>query len=38
MQSLQQSWEQPPIFFISSAITKAGRKEILEHIEKLKTH
>ncbi|HEV8286251.1 MAG TPA: ribosome biogenesis GTP-binding protein YihA/YsxC [Chitinophagaceae bacterium] len=38
MQSLQQSWEQPPIFFISSAITKAGRREILEYIEKLKTH
>jgi len=35
MQTLQQGWEQPPPFFISSALTKIGRKEILEWINEI---
>ena len=32
MQALQKDWEEPPPFFISSAFTKEGRKEILNYI------
>ena len=32
MQELEQWWEQPPNFFISSAITRRGRDEILDNI------
>jgi GTP-binding protein len=32
MQSLEEKWEQPPIFFISSAVTARGRDEILNYI------
>ncbi len=35
MQTLQQSWEKPPVFFLSSAITKKGRNEILNYISRL---
>ena len=35
LKALQQNWEQPPIFFISSAITKEGKQEILEYISHL---
>jgi GTP-binding protein len=35
MQALQQYWELPPNFFISSAITKEGRNEILNYINQL---
>ena len=33
MQELEQWWEQPPNFFISSAVTRQGREEILDHID-----
>ena len=32
MQKLQQTWEEPPPFFVSSILTKDGRREILNHI------
>ena len=32
MQTLQQTWKEPPPFFISSAYTKEGRNEILNSI------
>jgi len=32
MQELERSWEEPPMFFISSAITKEGRNEIMGYI------
>jgi len=32
MQSLEKRWEEPPPFFITSAFTKEGRKEILNYI------
>ena len=35
MKALQQSWEKPPVFFVSSAITKAGKNEILNYIGQL---
>ena len=37
MQALQESWENPPIFFISSAFTKQGHEGILNYINDLKT-
>jgi GTP-binding protein len=37
MQALQESWDEPPVFFISSAITREGRNEILNFINQLKT-
>jgi GTP-binding protein len=35
MESLQQTWHQPPMFFMSSAVTRSGRTEILEFINEL---
>src|ERR1051326_1333810 len=35
MQALRQNWEKPPVFFISSAITKDGKNEILNYISQL---
>ena len=35
MQTLQQSWEEPPVFFISSALTREGQNEILNYINEL---
>ena len=35
MQALQQSWEAPPVFFISSAHTREGQNEILNYINEL---
>jgi GTP-binding protein len=35
MQALQRSWDEPPVFFVSSALTKQGRDEILNHINEL---
>jgi len=32
MQELEQWWEQPPIFFMSSAATRRGRDEILDYL------
>jgi len=32
MQTLQQTWTEPPPFFVSSALTKEGREEILNCI------
>ena len=32
MQQLEQWWEQPPIFFMSSAATRRGRDEILDYL------
>jgi GTP-binding protein len=32
MQALEQTWTEPPLFFISSALTKEGRTEILNCI------
>ena len=32
MEALEQSWTAPPPFFISSALTKEGRNEILNYI------
>jgi GTP-binding protein len=37
MQALQEYWDEPPVFFISSAITREGRNEILNFINQLKT-
>ncbi|HET9825818.1 MAG TPA: ribosome biogenesis GTP-binding protein YihA/YsxC [Chitinophagaceae bacterium] len=38
MQALEQSWEQPPNFFLTSAITKEGRKEMLDYIWQFLNH
>lgn len=35
LEILQQHWEEPPVFFISSAITKEGKKEVLEYVSQL---
>jgi GTP-binding protein len=35
MKSLQMKWEKPPVFFVSSVITKEGKKEILAYIDQL---
>jgi len=35
MQALQRSWDEPPVFFVSSALTKQGRDEILNYINEL---
>jgi GTP-binding protein len=35
MQALQQTWEEPPVFFISSVLTKEGQNEILNYINEL---
>jgi GTP-binding protein len=35
MQALQQTWEEPPVFFISSILTKEGQNEILNYINEL---
>jgi GTP-binding protein len=35
MQTLQQSWEEPPVFFVSSALTKEGRNDILNYFNEL---
>jgi GTP-binding protein len=32
MEALRQTWEAPPVFFISSAATREGKKEILDFI------
>lgn len=32
MQALQENWEEPPPFFVSSSLNKEGRKEILDFI------
>lgn len=32
---LQKEWEEPPVFFLTSAIKKTGRKEILNFIDDL---
>ena len=36
MQALQETWSEPPIFFVSSAITKQGKAEILTYLTQLK--
>ena len=33
MQALEQSWTEPPPFFVSSALTKEGRNEILNCVD-----
>ncbi|MFI5185704.1 MAG: ribosome biogenesis GTP-binding protein YihA/YsxC [Chitinophagales bacterium] len=35
MEALQQNWGKPPVFFISSAITKEGKKEMLSYIDQV---
>jgi GTP-binding protein len=35
MKHLQQRWEKPPHFFLSSTITKEGREEIMNYIHQL---
>ncbi len=35
LQSLQEEWEEPPVFFVTSAIKKTGREEILGYINEL---
>ena len=35
MQALRQSWTEPPPFFVSSAMTKEGRREILNCIDSI---
>lgn len=37
MDMLRETWENPPLFFLSSAIKKEGRKEILDYINRLNT-
>lgn len=37
LKKLEEEWEQPPVFFLSSAIKKTGRKEILSFIADLNT-
>ena len=35
MQALEQSWTEPPPFFVSSALTKEGRNEILNCVDNI---
>ena len=35
MQALEQNWTEPPLFFVSSALTKEGRNEILNCVDNL---
>jgi GTP-binding protein len=35
MEMLQKDWEKPPVFFISSALTKEGKPGILDYIGRL---
>lgn len=35
LMELQKEWEEPPVFFLTSAIKKMGRKEILNFIQDL---
>ncbi len=35
MQTLKQTWAEPPPFFVSSALTKEGRSEILNSIDNM---
>jgi len=35
LKALRQNWEQPPFFFVSSALTKEGKNDILEYISQL---
>jgi len=35
MEMLEQTWKEPPMFFLSSTLTKAGRSEILNYINEL---
>lgn len=35
LMELQKEWEEPPVFFLTSAIKKIGRKEILNFIQDL---
>jgi GTP-binding protein len=35
MQALEQNWTEPPLFFVSSALTKEGRDEILDCVDNL---
>lgn len=35
MEYLQQRWETPPVFFVSSAITKEGKKDLLNYVSQL---
>jgi GTP-binding protein len=35
MQALQENWEAPPPFFVSSSLNKEGRKEILDFIDEM---
>jgi GTP-binding protein len=36
MEMLEQTWKEPPMFFLASTLTKAGRSEILNYINELK--
>lgn len=38
MHALKESWEAPPNFFLSSAITREGRNEILDYVEQFLIH
>ena len=35
MEYLQQRWETPPVFFVSSALTKEGKKDLLNYVSQL---
>jgi len=35
MQALEQNWTEPPLFFVSSTLTKEGRSEILNCVDNL---
>jgi GTP-binding protein len=35
LQTLREEWEEPPVFFVTSAIKKTGREEILGYINEL---
>jgi GTP-binding protein len=35
MQALEQNWTEPPLFFVSSALTKEGRNEILNCVNNM---
>jgi GTP-binding protein len=35
LESLQNTWEIPPVFFISSSVSKQGKNEIMNYISKL---
>lgn len=37
MTELSKTWQQPPVYFASSAIKGTGKKELLEYIERLST-